>query len=63
MTDRPTPPIRIALNSADFALLVSGRVVRRPAANTTVEIMLSDIGFLLMQALLDDAAGGGRLVE
>jgi hypothetical protein len=48
---------RIALNGEAFRKLVSGEVVRDTGANgrLVVEIILSDIGFAVMRAAIDEA--------
>jgi hypothetical protein len=48
---------RIALNGEAFRKLVSGEPVRDTGANgrIVVEVILSDIGFAVMRAAIDDA--------
>jgi hypothetical protein len=51
-------PVRVALGEAEFRELVAGRVAKVSAADgSTVEVILSDIGWPAILRAIDDAGG------
>lgn len=50
-----TKPLYIALSALDFARLVNGKEIEHEVDGHTVKLILSDIGFDVMQGRLDEA--------
>lgn len=55
--------IRISLDENAFALLVSGRAVKRFVGGHEVEISLQDIGFVTMEMHVSTAAAAASVAE
>ena len=46
--------MKILLDEKDFRTLTAGGIVKKKSNDTIVEIMLSDIGYILMQNIIDE---------